>query len=627
MGIANHYFFRTVTFDYGNYNFAFWDYSQLRISSIPTYPGNFLQDHFSFTLFYFLPVYWLLNWLTGTYTLIIIQYSLISIAAWYTYKLVLLKTENTWLSSGVLIYYFVLLGRFTTFSCDVNLAVLSSCFIPIFIYYFEVKKYSIAFVVLILSLLSRENIPIWFVFIFAVLIIQHHKEKKAVLFSLLGIAISIGYFIVLFKVLIPSIESSEKQFTLFNYSALGANPGEALSFILKHPTETIKLFFVNHLNDPAFDGVKFEFYWVYLVSGGIILLLRPQYLIWFIPIVAQKVLNDSYIRWGISTYYSIEVVTLLPLSVFLALSSLKSRIVQNGLTILVCVATLAMTIHKLDRTNVVIPWTLNPSKEKFYYKRFYQSEFKLKETHKLLNQIPKEAKVSSSDHLLSHLAQRQFIYLFPEVKDAEYIVFSVFDDYFELSHMQNEKIRNNYLYNSEWEIIAEEFPVFLLKKKETGDIYSNETYTPIYKTDTLFCNFELIDTVKNVVVFDNGTKAEELKRVSTERYKDGTRSLKLDKESQYSTSITFNDIDQIRDIHASVWYFGENANIVTSCGSRFYFLSNTAEETHPSGWKKMELSFWVPQNLDLNKLVVYLWNSGSEPLYFDDFKIIKRYKN
>ena len=26
MGILNHYYFRTYTYDYGNYNFAFWDY-------------------------------------------------------------------------------------------------------------------------------------------------------------------------------------------------------------------------------------------------------------------------------------------------------------------------------------------------------------------------------------------------------------------------------------------------------------------------------------------------------------------------------------------------------------------------------------------------------------------------
>ena len=211
------------------------------------------------------------------------------------------------------------------FSGDVNLAIISACFIPIFIYYFEIKKYGIALIILILALFSRENISIWFVFIFIVLAIQHRKEKKAVLFSMTGIFISMIFFVLLFRVFIPALETEDKQFSLFNYSALGENPGEALSFILKNPIETIKLFFINHSGNPAYDGVKTEFYLVYIISGGFVLFLRPQYFIWFIPIVAQKVLNDSFIRWGIATYYSVEVVTLLPLSVFLTLSSLKSK--------------------------------------------------------------------------------------------------------------------------------------------------------------------------------------------------------------------------------------------------------------------------------------------------------------
>ncbi|MBC8004540.1 MAG: DUF2079 domain-containing protein, partial [Verrucomicrobia bacterium] len=110
MGFTNHYFFRTFTFDYGNYNYAFWDFAHFRISPMPTYPGNFLQDHFSFTFMFFVPLYWLLNWLTGTYTILLIQYSLISLAAWYTYKLIRLKSDNIWMSVGVLLFYFTLLG-------------------------------------------------------------------------------------------------------------------------------------------------------------------------------------------------------------------------------------------------------------------------------------------------------------------------------------------------------------------------------------------------------------------------------------------------------------------------------------------------------------------------------------
>ena len=56
-GITNHYLFRSYAFDYGVYNYAFWDYSHFHISPCPIYASkaNFLQDHFSLTLLFLIP--------------------------------------------------------------------------------------------------------------------------------------------------------------------------------------------------------------------------------------------------------------------------------------------------------------------------------------------------------------------------------------------------------------------------------------------------------------------------------------------------------------------------------------------------------------------------------------------
>ena len=629
MGFLNHYFFRTYTFDYGNYNFAFWDYSHFRISPMPTYPGNFLQDHFSFALMYFVPVYWLINWLTGTYTLILIQNLLIIVAAWYTFKLISLKSENKWIGIGVLVYYFTLLGRYTTVSCDTNIAVISACFIPVFIYYFEIRKYLISLFILILSLFSRENIPIWFMFIFAVLLIENRRDKKAVIFSLIGIFISITYFIILFKVIIPFNESVEKRYTLFNYSALGANPGDAMLFVIKHPVETFKLFFINHLNDPSYNGVKAEFYWVYLISGGFILFFRPKYLIWFIPIVAQKVLNDSFMRWGIATYYSVEVVTLLPLSVFLALASIKQSKIQNRLIIVVCVATLATTIYKLDVGHCKVPWTMTPSKEKFYDKRFWKSEFDEPKVYKLFSLIPANAKVSASDHLLPHLSQRQSIYLFPTVNDAEFVVFSVLDDYFMMSHYANETVRNKYFSDQQWKLIAKEFPVFLFEKIDSLNDVKQLAINSIKEiTDTITCDFEHTDPGNGQILLSNGEKADLVNYLSTEKSLNGEHSIMLSPENPFSSSIKINDVDKISYLEISVWTYSKQnqCNIIAKDQKDFYLTSKEGDSADDSGWKRIVLGFWIPKSIDASNLHFSLWNSSSEPVYFDNLQIVKKYK-
>lgn len=626
IGIYNHYLYKTFTYDYANYNFAFWDYSHFRLSPLPTFKGNFLQDHFSFTLMYFIPVYWLLNWLTGSYTLIIIQNSLIFLAAWYSYKLIRLKTNNPWLTNGVILYFFLLFGRYSAFGTDVNLAIMSSCFVPVFLYYFEIRKYLIAFVILILSLFSRENMPIWFIFIFIVLILSHWKEKKAVIYSVAGIVVSIVYFILLFKVFIPGIETPGVKYALFNYSALGTSPGEALQFTLLHPFETIRLFFFNHLNNPEYNKVKLEFYIVYLISGGFVLLFRPKYLIWFVPIVAQKVLNDDFFRWGLATYYSVEIVTLLPISVFLALGSLKTLKFQNALAGLVCICSLAMSIHKMDSSNHQVPWTFYKAKIKFYDKSFYEAPFNVKKVNQLLKKIPTNAKVSASNVITPHLAQRQFIYFFPTVKDADYIVFSMFDNNYLMSAHENDKHRNNYLNSQEWQIVGKEYPVFLLKKKTESDLANQTAYNTNRQADTLTCNFETVDEIKKQVQFTNHLKADTISHVSHKYFRSKNSSLCLIPADPYSHGISLNDIKNTDQIEVNVWYLGSDnaASVVIDNKENLYQKSEGIVTVDENGWKGITLKCLLKENQKLPSTIIYLWNVGSEPIYFDDMQIIKR---
>ncbi len=627
IGIYNHYLFKTFTYDYANYNFAFRDYANFRISPLPTYRGTFLQDHFSFLLMYFIPVYWLLNWLTGTYTLIIIQNALILIAAWYSYKTIKLKTDNPWLTNGVLIYFFLLFGRYSSFGTDVNLAIMSACFIPVFLYYFEIKKYIVAFVLLILSLFSRENIPLWFIFIFIVLIISHWKDKKAVVFSVAGIVVSIVYFILLFKVFIPGIETPGVEYKLFNYSALGADPGEALSYIVRNPINSLKLFFVNHLEIPEYDKVKLEFYWVYFISGGFILLLRPRYLIWFIPIVAQKVLNDDFFRWGLATYYSVEVVTLLPLSVFLVLSSLKFKQLQQVLAGAACVGALSMTVYKMDSSNHQVPWTFYKAKIKFYDKSFYEAPFDVKKVNQLLKQIPGDAKVSASNVIAPHLAQRQFIYFFPNVKDAEYIVFSVFDDNYLLSAEENKKYRERYLSSPNWKVIAKEYPVYLLKKRGNPATEGSEIRQNNRNADTLVCNFETIDSLENNILFSNGQIADDGKHLSKDEFRSDSSSICLSKSEPYSRGIHLENIHFVEKLEISVWMKkpADRAFIVLDNKNGFYRKSNIVAEEEGE-WKKISMSLRIPENIERDELIIFLWNAGEEKVYFDDLQIVRKYK-
>ncbi len=466
---CNHYFFRTNAFDYGAYNYAFWDFAHGHVSPSPVYALvnniNFLQDHFSLTLPLLTPFYWLLNWLTGTYTLLLIQNILTIWSGWAVYRLVKLKTGDAWLGLAALFSYFVMHSRYSQFSADCNLGIMCAALMPLFLWFFESGRHRLALGVFVFALLSRENMPVWFIFIFSVLLLWHWKEKQLVKYCTWYMVVSLVYFILLFKVIIPAFERPGHPYTLFNYSALGANPLSAGMHMLRHPIDSFLLLFQNPTGNPSYDGVKQEYYLVYLISGGFMLFFRPTYFIWFLPLLAQKMWNDLPVRWSIEGYYAIETATLLPLAALLILGELKLPKIRYGIAIMLCILPLGMTYYKLDARNRKMGWS-GTLKENIADPNFFHGPLQTRKIYEALHQIPPDAPVSASEHLLPHLAQRKGIYFFPDTGDAVYIAFFTNRDNYMLTPAQYQDWAGKYLHDPDWKQVTALPGFVLLKRKD-----------------------------------------------------------------------------------------------------------------------------------------------------------------
>ncbi len=425
MPITNHYFFRTFAFDYGSYNFALNDYAHFRISTNPVYMNenmNFLQDHLSYTFFFLIPVFWLLKWIFGTYTLLIIQSLFVIWGGWASWKFILEKTESSFFAFLTLVLYFTLYGRYSAFAGDCNLMIILSSFVPVFLLYFNRGKTWITVACFLFLILGRESMPLWTLFISIFLMIFYRKERDKVKLAGIFALGSIVYFIFAFKVLIPYIEDPSRPFNLFNYSQLGDTPFEAIKFMFTHPLDTLELLFINTSGESYYDNVKSEFYFVYLLSGGILLFLRPYFVIPLIPIIAQKVFNDSPIRWGIASYYDIEVAALLPILIVLVLATIKWKKIALFLGSVACIMSISITLHKLKPYNRELPWA-GIGKIDPFDRWFRISDLNVGEINAQLDKIPPNASVAATGNIVPHLAFREHIYYLPrEPKNVEYIV-------------------------------------------------------------------------------------------------------------------------------------------------------------------------------------------------------------
>jgi len=56
---------------------------------------------------------------------------------------------------------------------------------------------------------------------------------------------------------------------------------------------------------------------------------------------------------------------------------------------------------------------------------------------------------------------------------------------------------------------------------------------------------------------------------------------------------------------------------------KFYLNEYTIKETDNANWEMLQMEFHIPKEMNNHTLSIYLWNPGSEPVYFDDLKIVR----
>jgi uncharacterized membrane protein len=454
--VLNHYFMRTYAMDYGFYNQAFWDFAHFRMNS-PTILGvslgSYFQVHPTFTLPLLSPLYWIFSPLFGTYSLLIIQNIFIVLGGYGTYL-----GERKPAIIGLPCWH-----SFITTCCGdisahwpriyIDATVVSST-VPGFSF-FDKKKFVPAGIIF-LQLPARRICPSGS-FIAITLILTYRTRLRLV-------AAGFGIFSVLylfrFRILIRILKILTFLLGIC-LSALGET-GQAIHFILKHPLETARLMVENQTGNLAFDHIKAEFYLVFILSGGVLLLLRPVYLIMFIPLIAQKVLNDSFVRWGILGFYSIEIVSVLTLAVFMA-TQWKDRLrLRYLLYIVLCLSTLRITYLKMQERTVCIMM----SGRKIYSCSFYQPENDVRKIRRQTKAVvPKDANLCAMQDIVPQLAYRRNISVFPFVREADYIVLLLNGNPYPLKEEEYMSRIERYVNDPAWEKALNDYPLVILKKK------------------------------------------------------------------------------------------------------------------------------------------------------------------
>lgn len=465
ISFVNHYNFRTYAYDLGFYNkvvhdYSLWNFCDFTLGYWRTDLTCPLGDHFDPIFIIIGP----LRFLFGTWTLLIVQIGAIVFGAFGVFKFVSTRTKNEWVPAIAMLHFGLLWGNFAAVSYDFHTNVLAAMFIPWFFHFFLQKKFKVAALFFLLALLCKENVALWLVMVGLGLALAVRKDKVKLFWALGLTGFAVLYFLLTINVFIPAFANSKGHYHhLLKYKVLGGTFKDMIIFIFTDPLEAIKLMFVNHSDSPGNDFVKVEMFLLLLWSGGVAILLRPAYLVMIIPIILQKVWHDLPRVWGVTYQYSIEFVPIIALALYEIILNIKVKRLQVYVASVALLMTIMGTWYWYEYRIDVYP---NPKAMQFYSPDHYeQQEFNAAAAREAIGLIPDDAAVSSQSIFVPHLAQRRYIYLFPRLENAEYVITADCPFVFPLTPKKHKEKVAEFVASPNWEMVFEKDEIKLFRKR------------------------------------------------------------------------------------------------------------------------------------------------------------------
>jgi uncharacterized membrane protein len=461
LSLVNHYNFRTYAYDLGLMNNALWDYAHFRFNNCTLLQPelkNYLSEHFEIFTMLLAPF----SYIFGTYTLLIFQIAAVLFGGFGVYKYIKEISSSERISFLAQLHFYCFYGIFSALNFDFHNNVLGAMFVPWFFYFFHLRKWKWAALIFIFQISTKENMPLWMAFVCAGISLLYWRDKTQRLVSIAYCLLSVAFFVVVVKFVMPALANQGEAYVQFrsNYSSVGSSLSEILTTIFTRPIYILKLLFLNHTGTPFGDYYKMETYIFVLLSGGVLFFIRPQFLVMLIPVFAQKMFHNDFLKWGIGDHYSIEFAPICSIGAFYILTKLKNEKWKNYSAYAITFLSLAVAIRSFDNSYTYFDRT----RQRIYKESHYKKEYDVAEAYRALKLIPDDAKVSAQSPFVPHLAFRDYIYQFPVIHDAEYVVFSYEERTYPLTK-QSFAVQVAMLLNSnEWEKIYDTNQMVILKK-------------------------------------------------------------------------------------------------------------------------------------------------------------------
>jgi uncharacterized membrane protein len=410
--VLKHEAFETTAFDLGNMDQAVWNSLRGRFLPFTNWgeEGTRLAYHVDPILILISPLYLIYS---DPRTLLVLQTVVIALGAWPIY---LLARERLGTNAAALVFplsYLLYPALEAANMFDFHPTTLVAGLFPFAFYFLEKKRYALFFLLAVLIMCCKEEMPLLVVMLglYALLLQRNWRVGSA------AIALGIAWFVVAVCVIIPHFNPEGQSPYLGSYSQVGAGPVGILKTALTDPMTIVRTLFTRE---------KLVYLRDLITPVGFICLLGPQVLFLCLPTLGIILLSaDPQVYTLEKFHYASPLVPVVVVAAVYGTAFLSRRLAakwpapgRKRLYFISGFVLLCTLLYHGARGftplggNFALPVVTEHDRL----------------ANRFVALVPQEAVVSAQSKLNPHLSQRETIYMFPRVEDAEYVFFDVTAD-------------------------------------------------------------------------------------------------------------------------------------------------------------------------------------------------------
>ncbi len=387
ISILRHIHFGSGGYDLTIFDEAIHNYSQFREPASPIRGfDNLLGDHFHPILALLAPLYWIWD---SAVMLFIAQGLLVASAAFPVYLFSRAKNfskKHALIIVGILLLNAMLI-RVVWF--DFHEVAFAVPLVAWFVYALEFKKWRLLYVAAALLLLTKESLSLFIAFAGIFLLFRKQFIHGSIL-----VALGIGSFLLLTKVAMPYFAGTD-SYGYWSYTQLGPDLFGALVGVATNPLFAFSLFFWPLIKVVTLARMSLTVLGLCYASPLVLLSL---------PVIAERFLSSTPNHWMFGFHYGAVIAPIFVLAFVDALRRLskrKGRVARLFKNPRVVPSILWVTLGVNAVMFVVFTATslFNPAAY------FLTNDEKV--GYRLMAEIPKDAKVCTSNRLAPHLVRRQ----------------------------------------------------------------------------------------------------------------------------------------------------------------------------------------------------------------------------